>query len=164
MREWTREKGLIFDTTNCVPEPVGRFTNTLRPIRNWRTQENLPSSNEWILKGFKTLSRLSRSNSLVIEALWDVMMFAYVFNCSNSQSHPTPKIWQFDWDAITAVKYMTLLSRPFSQGAMGRVCIIRLVWAVLQHVLAVLQRFLAVLTRFLEVLQHVLAELLYCVF
>ena len=63
-----REKSLIFDTTNCVPEPVGRFTNTLRPIRNSRTQKNYPSSNGWILNGFKTLSMLSRSNSLVIEA------------------------------------------------------------------------------------------------
>ena len=50
LRECTREKGLIFDTTNCVPEPVDRFTNTLRPIRNSRTQENFPSSYEWIFK------------------------------------------------------------------------------------------------------------------
>ena len=39
-------------------------------------------------------------------------------NCSNSQSDPTTKIRQFDWDAISGVKYQTLLSRPFSQGAM----------------------------------------------
>ena len=43
------------------------------------TQENCPSSNEWILNGFKTLSRLSRSNSLFIEALWDAVMFPNVF-------------------------------------------------------------------------------------
>ena len=29
------------------------------------------------------------------------------------------------WDAISGVKYQTLFSRPFSQGAMWRVCIIR---------------------------------------
>ena len=31
------------------------------------------------------------------------------------------------WNAISGVKYQTLLSCPFSQGAMRRVCIIRLI-------------------------------------
>ena len=113
--EWTREKSLIFDATNCVPEPVGRFTNTLRPIRNSRTQENFPS-NEWILNGFKTLSRLSRSNYLVIEALWDAMIFAYVFNGSNSQSDPTTKIRQFIGTQLV-VSNIRLFSRVHSPRA-----------------------------------------------
>ena len=41
LRKWTREKSLIFDTTNCVPEPVGRFTNTLRPIQKLKNTRKL---------------------------------------------------------------------------------------------------------------------------
>ena len=67
-----RSHSLIIQTLHIVP-----WENE-HERRIWYLTSLIASQNQMILNGFKTLSRLSRSNSLVIEALWDAMIFPNV--------------------------------------------------------------------------------------
>ena len=66
-----------------------------------------------MLKKFKKVEFVGR---------WEVFLCSWVSNGPRSICKST----NWFWDAISGVKYQTLLSRPFSQGAMWRVSIIRL--------------------------------------
>ena len=88
------------------------------------TKELLRESLESVLKPFKIHSLDGGKFSCVLEFL----MGRKVYICKSTN---------WFWDAISGVKYQTLLSRPFSQGAMWRVCIIRLHYTTTPHYLIV---------------------------
>ena len=77
------------------------------------TKELLRESLESVLKPFEIHSLDDGKFSCVLEFLMGRKVFV---------NQPTGSGMQL----VTSVKYQTLLSCPFSQGAMRRVCIIRL--------------------------------------